>query len=89
MKCARTSCDNEGKHHHLHLSGLYCMPCGRRINDANGVNLVDIQTESRMIVMGKEQHRIMLFSIHAAFEQLSEEERAEIRPWYTAQLKTI
>lgn len=42
MKCARTVCDAEGTQPHRDLPGLYCIPCGRRINDAapGGIPLV-------------------------------------------------
>ncbi len=39
-KCARTACNAEGLHPHRDLPGLYCTPCGRRINHENGVALV-------------------------------------------------
>ena len=43
MKCANR-CNNEGTQPHRDLPGLYCVPCGRLINDANGVDLVDLKS---------------------------------------------
>lgn len=42
-KCARKVCQNEGKHPHRDLPGRYCRPCGLAINDANGIELVDLK----------------------------------------------
>lgn len=39
-KCARTACDGVGALPHRDLPGLYCANCAKRINSANGVQLV-------------------------------------------------
>lgn len=46
-KCARTACNNEGTQPHKDLPGLYCIPCGRKINDYSGP-LVEMPTDKRV-----------------------------------------
>lgn len=46
-KCARSACANEGVHPHRDLPGLYCRPCGVRINAYAPVDLVDLRRDGR------------------------------------------
>jgi hypothetical protein len=55
MKCARTVCHNEARCKHSQSGRLYCIPCARKINNAQALfadgvpNLIELPSTERLV----------------------------------------